>query len=91
MSEHTPNTTGRGKYSKVIRNLHDTISALETRCNWSLFERDAKINALLKALEQIAAMDPEGIRADDLGRAARIARTGITSVVGNSRDPEGGK
>jgi hypothetical protein len=29
------------------------------------------------ALEQIAAMDPENVRADDLGRAARIARTAL--------------
>ena len=29
------------------------------------------------ALEQIAAMDPKGVRADDLGQAARIARTAL--------------
>ena len=38
-----------------------------------LFEQDAKFDVMLQALEQIAAMDPKGIRADDLGRAARIA------------------
>lgn len=31
------------------------------------------VNALRAALKEIAAMDPKGIRADDLGRAARIA------------------
>lgn len=31
-----------------------------------------------EALEQIAGMDPEGIRADDLGRAARIARAALS-------------
>jgi len=33
------------------------------------------IEALDAALREIAAMDPKAIRADDLGRAARIART----------------
>ena len=31
-----------------------------------------------RALEEISAMDPKGIRADDLGRAARIASAGLT-------------
>lgn len=34
--------------------------------------------SLVKALEQIAAMDPDGIRADDLGRAARTARAALS-------------
>lgn len=41
-------------------------------------------DALVKALEEIAAMDPKGIRADDLGRAARIAREALTRLVGGS-------
>lgn len=31
------------------------------------------VKALRGTLDEIAAMDPKGIRADDLGRAARIA------------------
>lgn len=31
------------------------------------------VKAQRKALDEIAAMDPKGVRADDLGRAARIA------------------
>jgi hypothetical protein len=38
----------------------------------------------IKALEEIAGMDPKGLRADDLGRAARIASDVITSDVGGS-------
>ena len=34
----------------------------------------ARIEALEQRLQKIAALDPKGIRADDLGRAARIAR-----------------
>lgn len=37
----------------------------------------AERDALVKALEEIAVMDPFGIRADDLGRAARIAREAL--------------
>ena len=36
------------------------------------------IEALDAALREIAAMDPKAIRADDLGRAARIARNALT-------------
>lgn len=32
-----------------------------------------------EALQEIAAMDANGVRADDLGRAARIARAALTS------------
>ena len=38
-----------------------------------LEEAAARIEALEAALREIAAMDPKSIRADDLGRAARIA------------------
>jgi hypothetical protein len=41
--------------------------------------------ALVKALEQIAAMDPKGIRADDLGRAARTANEALLAAVGTTR------
>lgn len=47
-------------------------------------EFKAQRDALVKALEEIAAMDPKGIRADDLGRAARIAREALTRLVGGS-------
>lgn len=36
-------------------------------------------NNARQALERIAAMDPEGKRADDLGRAARIARAALSA------------
>jgi hypothetical protein len=45
-------------------------------------ERSKENVALRKALEMIAAMDPWGKRADDLGRAARTAREALTSSVG---------
>ncbi len=35
------------------------------------------MDAAYKALEDISAMDPKGIRADDLGRAARIAAAAL--------------
>lgn len=44
-------------------------------------ERD---EALEEALQNIAAMDPKGIRADDLGRAARFAAEAIAAVVGGA-------
>lgn len=49
--------------------------------------RDAEERgALTFALEKIAAMDPKGIRADDLGRAARIAREALPDAVGGGKD-----
>lgn len=42
-------------------------------------------DALVKALEEITAMDPKGIRADDLGRAARTAREAVGRVEGSSK------
>lgn len=41
---------------------------------------------LVAALKKISDMDPEGLRADDLGRAARIARDAIPDDVGGSRE-----
>jgi hypothetical protein len=41
---------------------------------------DCHKRELVAALEEIAAMDPKGVRADDLGRAARIAREALGSV-----------
>jgi hypothetical protein len=38
-----------------------------------------------KALEEISGMDPWGCRADDLGRAARTARTALTDEQGTSK------
>lgn len=34
---------------------------------------------LIEALEAIAAMDPAGVRADDLGRAAKLARAALAN------------
>lgn len=39
-----------------------------------------RVIALTAALQQIADMDPAGQRADDLGRAARVARSAIGGV-----------
>lgn len=42
------------------------------------FERlQAAEQRLQTALEQIVAMDPKGVRADDLGQAVRIARAAL--------------
>jgi hypothetical protein len=40
----------------------------------------ANVDALVKAMDEIAAMDPNGIRADDLGRAARIATDALATA-----------
>lgn len=45
------------------------------------------IDALVKALEDIAAMDPKGIRADDLGRAARTASEALSRAVSSPGEP----
>ncbi len=46
-----------------------------------MYEESAEISkSAWDALRKIAAMDPKGIRADDLGRAARIARDAIARV-----------
>lgn len=63
---------------------------------WDHLKRQAEIDAafivkavnnhdaLVRALEKISAMDPKGIRADDLGRAASIAREAIQGVAGEA-------
>lgn len=52
--------------SRIIGEAADYIEYLQaTETN--------EILKLYHALQEIAAMDPKGIRADDLGRAARIA------------------
>jgi len=38
---------------------------------------EERVEALKAALREIATMDPENIRADDLGRAARIAAAAL--------------
>jgi hypothetical protein len=45
---------------------------------------DERLKIAIKALQDISAMDPDGIRADDLGRAARLAAEGIKAVVGSA-------
>ena len=47
---------------------------------------DRRRTGLRTALQQIANMDPKGLRADDLGRAARIARDALGVDV-----PRGGE
>ena len=43
----------------------------------------------LDALKKIAAMDAEGVRADDLGRAAVVARAAIAALEAEPTIPEG--
>lgn len=43
----------------------------------------------LDALKKIAAMDAEGVRADDLGRAAVVARAAIAAPEAEPTIPEG--
>lgn len=50
--------------------MSDGIVHLDLKTPGELLD---EIMRLRKALEKIAAMDPKGIRADDLGQAARIA------------------
>jgi hypothetical protein len=45
----------------------------------------AEIERLRMALERISAMDPWGNRADDLGRAARVAREALGDVGEHSK------
>jgi len=54
---------------------HDEIDARIEKLIARIEKLIARIEALEAALREIAAMDPKAIRADDLGRAARIART----------------
>lgn len=51
--------TGRGKYSKVIRGLHEAIAAIESVANRALAEKDAEIDRLKKRLEALEAAAPE--------------------------------
>lgn len=68
----------------------DTIAEMKIKhpkallCCPDRYMRAINHDALLKALEDITAMDPKGIRADDLGRAARIAREAVRGHVGGS-------
>jgi hypothetical protein len=45
-----PNSTGRGKYSKIIRELHETIDAMISVFEKILAEKDAEITKLKDAL-----------------------------------------
>lgn len=63
--------------------LDDGRDDEECRANAALIVKAVNNHeALVKALQNIAAMDPKGIRADDLGHAARIARKALAGVVG---------
>jgi hypothetical protein len=70
---------------------HGNPSALT--CNQSMVSlhllRELKIrhDAMAKALAEIAAMDPKGVRADDLGRAARIAAGAVSDRVAEGKQP----
>jgi hypothetical protein len=85
MSEHTPGPwvqfTNRGKCIAIM-----PAGRAGDICTFEQSPRDADalIMALapnlVKALERIAALDPQRIRADDLGRAAHIAHEALSLV-----------
>ena len=65
-----------------------TVSGSQLRGHFDLYTADQlraygeqRANAALEALTAIARMDPDGVRADDLGRAARIATEAIRSLT----------
>lgn len=62
------------------------LSRAEMRANAAFIIKSVNNHeALVKALEKIAAMDPWGKRADDLGRAAQVARHAINAVSEEAR------
>ena len=56
--------------------MNDNLETIDGLCVKIIEQRD-RIWALEAALREITAMDPKAIRADDLGRAARIARAAL--------------
>lgn len=73
------------RFNRLMGNLHEWRNAdhddyISVHRNQAI-EIIEGVRAMRAALDEIAAMDPKGIRADDLGRAARIA-----SAVGGSRE-----
>ena len=60
-----------------IEALEATMTAAAAQINANTAHINAaadRIEVLEEALKQIADLDPKAVRADDLGRAARIAR-----------------
>jgi hypothetical protein len=50
-----PNSTGRGKYSKIIRELHETIDAMISVFEKILAEKDAEIAKLKGRIDAASA------------------------------------
>lgn len=70
---------------KAVNN-HDALTEMVKLQGQEIGITRERDEALTEALEKIAAMDPFGVRADDLGRAARVAREALGSVGGPVRD-----
>jgi hypothetical protein len=89
MSAPTTGPTAESRRSKTPYNLKHFWSLIEFMQKWrnadyedmitlhrsQAIEIIEGVNVLRAALDEIAAMDPKGIRADDFGCAARIAKT----------------
>jgi hypothetical protein len=62
---------------ETLNEALDRIEELKAAIN----DQNRSVAIYYLALEQIAAMDPVGQRADDLGRAARTARSAVAAVI----------
>lgn len=67
---------GETPAQRIERERRDTEAVLNL-----LIREKHKTERMIEALRQIAAMDPQRVRADDLGRAARIARGALADGV----------
>jgi DNA-binding CsgD family transcriptional regulator len=75
-------------YRTVEKHMQNAMVKMGARTQQQavlMWDRSRTPSAFRVALQRIADMDPKGLRADDLGRAARIARDAI-GVAG--RDPQ---
>jgi hypothetical protein len=80
------NPAGRGKYSKIIRGLHEGIKAMEAVANRLLAEKDAEIASLTEERDRYRAAlvvisgSPDRLQAlqavcalDNIGPPERVA------------------
>lgn len=86
-------SAGRGKYSKVIRGLHDGIRALESQMNRAIKERDDRIHVMVKALEKIeyasrkdSLTETERLQSVRTVVCAELSRRGRHEQRGEDRD-----
>jgi hypothetical protein len=66
------------RLENAAANMRARLARLEGRIR-RLKDAPPRRATLHTALQQIADMDPNGIRADDLGRAARTAREALSA------------